>query len=200
MIKKVNGFDILIHWTLAVSFFILAISGFGFMFHLEQVGAAFGGFDQMRAIHNWLGIVFAAALFLTMFHYLPVALSFTSDDITWLMKGGGYFSKKPHVPPQDEINAGQKLLYIVVLLSGIAISVTGILIWLRPGLADANAGVLLLFLIHNISFVIYLIAIPIHIYMATLANPGTLRIMLSGSVPVEWARKRHAKWVQKMGY
>jgi formate dehydrogenase subunit gamma len=44
------------------------------------------------------------------------------------------------------------------------------------------------------------IAIPLHIYLATLANPGTVRIMITGTVPVEWAKKRHAKWVQKMGY
>jgi len=200
MIKKVNGFEILVHWTMAVSFFILVISGFGFMFKLEQIGSAFGGFAQMRDIHNWAGVVFAAALFLTTFHYLPVALKFTSDDVAWLRKGGGYLSKKAHVPPQDEINAGQKLLYFAVLFSGIAISVTGVIIWLRPNMDDLNKGVLLSFLIHNISFIVYLIVSPIHIYMATLANPGTLRIMLSGSVPLEWARKRHAKWVQKMGY
>jgi formate dehydrogenase subunit gamma len=200
MIRKVSGLEILIHWTLAISFFILVISGFGFLFHMESVGSAFGGFNQMRDIHNWVGVVFAAALLLTIFHYLPVSLKFSSDDVAWLLKGGGYFSKKPQLPPQDEINAGQKLLYIVVLLMGIAISVTGIIIWLRPDMTEMNKWVLFSFLIHNISFDIYLIVIPVHIYMATLANPGTLRIMISGSVPVEWARKRHAKWVQKMGY
>jgi formate dehydrogenase subunit gamma len=42
--------------------------------------------------------------------------------------------------------------------------------------------------------------IPLHIYLATLANPGTFRIMVYGTVPIEWAKKRHAKWVQKMGF
>jgi formate dehydrogenase subunit gamma len=201
MIRKVTGSEILIHWTLAISFFILVISGFGFLFHMESIGSAFGGFDQMRDIHNWVGVVFAVALFLTAFHYLPVALRFTSDDKAWLLQGGGYFSrKKAHVPPQDEINAAQKLLYLLVLLLGTAISVTGIVIWLRPGMAAANKLVLFSFLVHNISFDIFLMAIVAHIYFATLANPGTLRIMISGTVPLEWARKRHAKWVQKMGY
>ena len=200
MIKKVTGPEILIHWTLAISFFILVISGFGFLFHMESVGSAFGGFNQMRDIHNWTGVVFAAALLLTIFHYLPVSLHFTGDDIAWLLKGGGYLSKKTHLPPQDEINAGQKLLYFAVLILGIAISVTGIIIWLRPDMTEMNKWVLFSFLIHNISFDLFLIVIPVHIYMATLANPGTLRIMITGTVPVEWARKRHAKWVQKMGY
>ncbi|RJQ44103.1 MAG: formate dehydrogenase subunit gamma [Nitrospiraceae bacterium] len=200
MIKKAGGFEILNHWVLAISFFILAISGFGFLFHLEQVGSAFGGFNQMRDIHNWSGVVFAVSLFLTMFKYLTVALNFSADDMAWLGKAGGYFSKKAQMPPQDELNAGQKLLYIVVLLLGIAISVTGVIMWLRPEMADVNKWVLFSFLVHNIASDIFVIAIPIHIYLATLANPGTLRIMISGTVPVEWARKRHAKWVQKLGY
>jgi formate dehydrogenase subunit gamma len=189
-----------VHWSLALSFFVLAISGFGFLFHLEQVGSAFGGFNQMKTIHNWAGVVFAAALVLTISHYLPLSLNFGPDDKAWLRKAGGYFSKKIQIPPQDEINAGQKLMYIAVLLLGIAVSVTGIIMWLIPDPQGANKLVLISFLIHNISFVIFLIVIPVHIYMATLANPGTFRIMVYGTVPLEWARKRHAKWVQKMGY
>lgn len=200
MVKKAGGFEILNHWVLAISFFILMISGFGFLFHLEGVGSAFGGFNQMRDIHNWSGVVFAVALFFTIFRYLPVALNFSEDDMAWLSKAGGYFSKKTQIPPQDELNAGQKLLYLAVLSMGIAISASGILIWLRPEMTGVNKWVLFSFLVHNISFDIFVIAIPIHIYMATLANPGTLRIMISGTVPLEWARKRHAKWVQKMGY
>jgi formate dehydrogenase subunit gamma len=201
MIRKVNGLEILIHWTLAISFFILVISGFGFLFHMESVGSAFGGFNQMRDIHNWAGIVFAVSLVLTIPHYLSLSLNFSSDDMDWLRKAGGYLSRKKQIPPpQDEINAGQKLLYIAVLALGTAISVTGLIIWLIPQPQESSKLVLFSFLIHNISFDLFLIIVPIHIYMATLANPGTFRIMVYGTVPLEWARKRHAKWVRKMGY
>ncbi len=200
MVRKVKSSEILVHWALAISFFILAISGFGFLFHIESVGSAFGGFNMMKTIHNWAGVVFAAALVLTISHYLPLSLNFGSDDKAWLSKAGGYFSKKIQVPPQDEINAGQKLMYIAVLILGTAVSVTGIIMWLIPQPQEASTLMLFSFLIHNISFVLLLIIVPIHIYMATLANPGTFRIMVYGTVPLEWARKRHAKWVQKMGY
>lgn len=200
MIRKANAFEILNHWTLAVSFFILTVSGFAFLFHLEQVGAIFGGFNLMKDIHNWAGVVFVAALFLTMFHYLPVSLHFTSDDIGWIVKAGGYLSKKTKAPPQDIINTGQKLFYLLVLLAGYGITVSGLVIWLRPAMADLNKWILISHLIHNITFDLLVIAIPAHIYLGTLANPGTLRIMISGTVPLEWARKRHAKWVQKMGF
>lgn len=200
MIRKATVLEILNHWFLAVSFFILSISGYAFLFHVEGIGAIFGGFNQMRVIHNWSGVVFAASLFLTIFHYLPVSLKLGADDVAWLMKGGGYFSKKASVPPQDELNAGQKLYYIVVLISGIVISASGIIIWLRPVATNINKWVLISHLLHNISFDLLVIAIPAHIYLATLANPGTFRIMVYGTVPLSWAKKRHAKWVQKMGY
>lgn len=201
MVKKANSFEIFNHWLLAVSFFILTISGYAFLFHLEQVGSVFGGFNLMRDIHNWAGVVFGVSLFLSIFNYLPVSLKFTSDDFAWFMKGGGYLSKRSGtVPPQDELNAGQKLYYLVVLLTGIGISVSGIVIWLRPFAQNVNTWVLFSHFVHNITFDVMVVAIPVHIYLATLANPGTFRIMVYGTVPLSWAKKRHAKWVQRMGF
>lgn len=200
MIRKAGSFEILNHWILASSFFILTISGYAFLFHIEGIGAVFGGFNQMRVIHNWAGVVFGVSLFFTIFHYLPVSLRFTSDDFAWIGKAGGYLSRKAAVPPQDELNAGQKLYYLVVLISGIVISASGIVIWLRPMATDINRWVLISHLLHNISFDLMIIAIPAHMYLATLANPGTFRIMVYGTVPLSWAKKRHAKWVQRMGF
>lgn len=199
MVRKASAFEILNHWVMAVSFFILSVSGYGFLFHVEGIGSVFGGFNQMKVIHNWVGVVFSISLFFTLFSYIVEALSISGDDIAWIFKGGGYFSKKTVVPPQGKLNTGQKLYYLTVLAAGIAITATGLIIWLRPEMADLKKWILLSHLVHNISFVLMVIAIPLHIYLATLANPGTVRIMLYGTVPVEWARKRHPKWVQKIG-
>ncbi len=70
MITKATVCEILNHWLLTVSFFILAASGFGFLFQMSGVGALFGGFNQMRIIHNWSGVVFMISLLLTMFNYV----------------------------------------------------------------------------------------------------------------------------------
>lgn len=197
MVRKASAFEIVNHWALAGSFFILTVSGFGFLFHLEQLNSVFGSFNTMKVWHNWSGVVFVVSMVLTIFNYLPVSLSFSSEDMEWFSKAGGYLSKKAKVPPQDELNAGQKLYYLVVLISGLVISASGIVIWLRPW---GSGGILFSHLLHNISFDLMVIAIPAHIYLATLANPGTFRIMVYGTVPLEWAKKRHAKWVQRMGF
>ncbi|MEK6692585.1 MAG: formate dehydrogenase subunit gamma [Nitrospirota bacterium] len=196
MVRKANAFEILNHWVIAISFFVLTISGFGFLFHLEQLNSVFGSFNNTKVIHNWAGVVFSVSLFFTLFYYLPEALRLSSDDIGWILKAGGYFSKKAVVSPQDKLNTGQKFYYLFVLVLGIAIAASGFIIWLMPGV---RKWVLLSHLVHNISFDLMIIAFPIHIYLGTLANPGTFRIMVYGTVPLEWAKKRHAKWVQKMG-
>jgi len=133
-------------------------------------------------------------------HSFFESYSFGGDDIGWIFKAGGYFSKRAAVPPQDRLNAGQKLFYLIILLLGTAIAVSGFIIWFRPAGVDIRKWVLLSHLVHNIGFVLMVTIIPLHIYLATLANPGTFRIMVYGTVPVEWAKKRHAKWVQKMGF
>ncbi|MEW6107860.1 MAG: cytochrome b/b6 domain-containing protein [Nitrospirota bacterium] len=196
MVKKANAFEILNHWVLAVSFFILAVSGFGFLFHLEIMNSLFGSFNQMSVVHNYAGIVFAVSLVLTIFNYLPVSLNLDSDDMQWILRGGGYFSRGADVPVQDKLNAGQKIFYLFLLLTGTAIAASGLVIWLAPGV---RRWILISHFIHNISFDLMLMVIILHIYLATLANPGTFRIMVYGTVPVEWAKKRHAKWVQKTG-
>lgn len=198
MIRKASVFEIVNHWTMAVSCLVLAISGYGFLFHMEGLNSVFGSYAQMKVIHDYAGIVFSVNLFFTLFLYLPEALRWGSDDITWLLKGGGYLSKgHVNVPPQGKINSGQKLFYLAFLVAGLAISISGFVIWLMPGVKQY---ILLSHLAHNIAFDFIVFAIPAHAYLGSLANPGTLQIMISGMVPVEWARKRHGKWVREMGY
>jgi formate dehydrogenase subunit gamma len=195
MIKKAGAFEIINHWVMAISCILLAVQGFGFLFHIEGIGSAFGGFNSMKTLHNYLGIAFSVSLFFSIFMYLKEALTFDSDDIGWIMVLGGYLSHKVTVPPMGKINTGQKFFYLAVLIFGIGISASGYVIWLLPG---NKQYILLSHIVHNISFVILMIAIPAHIYLGTLANPGTLRIMLSGTVPYQWAKKRHPKWVAEV--
>lgn len=195
MIKKAGGFEIINHWVLAISCILLAVQGYGFLFHVEGIGSVFGGFNSMRALHNYLGIAFSVSLFFSMFLYLKESLTYDADDIGWITVLGGYLSHKAKVPPMGKINTGQKFFYLAVLLFGIGISASGYIIWLLPG---NKQYILLSHIVHNISFVVLMIAIPAHIYLSTLANPGTLRIMLSGTVPYQWAKKRHPKWVAEV--
>lgn len=197
LIRKETSFGIANHWTLATSCLLLALSGFAFLFHLEFVGKLFGGFPAMKVIHNWLGVVFAVSLFLSIFNWLKESVTFDHDDVLWIVAAGGYLGKwwKKPAPPMHKLNTGQKLFYLTLLVCGAGTILTGFVIWLFPG----NQQMMIWsHFLHNVCFIIIALFIPIHLYLGTIANPGTLRIMIQGTVPVWWARKKSPKWIKEV--
>src|SRR5512134_1996270 len=197
MVKKASSAEIINHWILAGSCILLIITGYGFLFQLNAVGSLFGGFNAMKAVHNWLGVVFSLSLFATVFNYLGEALTYDADDWAWIKMGGGYLTKGPvKVPPMGKLNPGQKLYYLVVLLAGLGIAASGFAIWLVPGVRTL---ILASHLVHNLSFILFVVAVPVHAYLGSLANPGTFRIMVYGTVPIEFAKKKYPKWMKEIG-
>ena len=151
----------------------------------------------MKTVHNWSGVVFSLSLFATLFNYLGESLSYDADDWAWIKMGGGYLNRRPvKAPPMGKLNPGQKLYYLAILIGGIAIAGSGFFIWLRPG---ERSIIIASHLIHNLAFVLFVVAVPVHAYLGTLANPGTFRIMVYGTVPVEFARRKYPKWMREIG-
>ncbi|MHB8789939.1 MAG: formate dehydrogenase subunit gamma [Desulfobulbaceae bacterium] len=196
MVRKESGGAILNHWFLAISCILLIITGFAFLFHMESVGSVFGGFETMKTVHNWTGVVFTVSLLLTMAQYLGDSLKYDADDGQWFKVAGGYLSHKVKVPPMGKHNPGQKLYYLGILIFGIAIALSGFGIWLMK---DNPTIMLLSHLVHNVAFIFFCIMVPVHIYLSTLANPGTFQIMVNGMVPVELAKRRYPKWMKSVG-
>lgn len=150
----------------------------------------------MKTVHNWGGVVFCVSLLYSMRHYLVDALHYDADDVQWFKVAGGYLSHKVTVPPMGKYNPGQKLYYLAIVAAGIAIALSGFAIWL---LKDDTTMMLIAHLVHNIAFSIFVIAVPVHIYLGTLANPGTFQLMVSGTLPLESAKRRYPKWMKAVG-
>ncbi len=196
MIRKSDTGEIVNHWVLAGSCILLIITGYGFLFQFKPIGNLFGGFNAMKVVHNWLGLVFTVSLFVSLTHYLKESLTFDKDDWDWVKVGGGYLSHKVKVPPMGKYNPGQKAYYLAVLVGGLAIAASGFVIWLVP---DARILRIVSHLVHNLAFALFIVAVPVHIYLGTFANPGTFRIMVYGTVPVEFAKKKYPKWMKEIG-
>lgn len=196
MVRKSSVGEILNHWILAASCILLMITGFAFLFHLEGIGAIFGGFNTMKSVHNWGGVVFSLSLLISMIHYLKDSLDYDADDMRWFKVAGGYLSHKVTVPPMGKYNPGQKLYYLAIVAAGIAIALSGLAIWLMK---DNSALMLLSHLVHNVAFTIFVLAVPVHIYLGTLANPGTFQLMVTGTLPVDEAKRRYPKWMKAAG-
>ncbi len=196
MVRKSSVDEILNHWILAGSCILLMITGFAFLFHLESVGAVFGGFITMKLVHNWGGVVFGISLLYSMRHYLKESFEYDADDARWFKVAGGYLSHKVTVPPMGKYNPGQKLYYLAIVGAGIAIALSGFGIWFMK---EDTTIMLFSHLVHNVAFIIFAIAVPVHIYLGTVANPGTFKLMVSGTLPVSEAKKRYPKWMKAVG-
>lgn len=196
MIQKTTAFERIVHLLLALSCLALLLTGLGFLYkdNLGWLNTIFGGVHAAVSVHNWSGIVFIISLVLSLATWVPECLKWSSDDSKWLGMMGGYLSKAKdkELPPQGKINAGQKLLGIVVFISGVIISISGLILWLSTPSA-------LWVLIHNVAALLFAVFVPVHIYLATAANPGTFRIMTRGDIPLYWAKKKHPKWVKEIG-
>ena len=194
MVQKTTAFERVNHFVLLVSFFVLTFTGFGFMYSaLNWMNTAFGGNAWASVFHKWFGVAFAISAAISIASYIGEALSFDDDDKKWLSVLGGYFDKSLEVPPSGKMNMGQKLFFLIIVVGcGGLISLTGFMLWLGSSMAFAH-------LFHSLTFFLMVIALPLHIYLATAANPGTFRIMTRGDVPLNFAKKKYGKWVKEAG-
>ncbi len=105
---------------------------------------------------------------------------------------------KDKVPPAGKYNGGQKMFFWGMTVFGVLYLVTGIPMWVPAGVLGVgpfyggvvNASRLLHYLV-TIGGGLLLI---VHVYLGTVAYPGTLGAMLHGSVTRGWAKLHHPLW------
>jgi formate dehydrogenase subunit gamma len=96
------------------------------------------------------------------------------------------------VPPAGKYNAGQKLFFWVQSLLGIVFVATGLLLWFPESF---GAGLLnTMRLLHYAAALAGGLLLIVHVYLGTVAYPGTARGMIEGTVTTAWARLHHSRW------
>jgi formate dehydrogenase subunit gamma len=199
-VVRFNGFERFVHWTTAAAFIVLAITGlnvtFGRILFVSDAGTdAFSTWSQWaKYAHNFVSFAFTLGVLLMFLMWIAENFP-TKADFEWLARGGGLFTKKEggH-PPAWRFNAGQKLLYWLVVFGGIAMIVTGYML-LFPfwgGLTVGNMELALIF--HAIVGMLFIALILAHIYLGTVGMEGALESMVDGTVDCNWAKEHHALW------
>ena len=200
-ILRFNGIERFAHWTLAVTFIILALTGLNIIIGktviLPLVGeAAFGTLSAWGKIaHNFLAWPFLAALVLIQLLWV-VHNSPNRVDAQWVAQGGGLLKKGVH-PPARKFNAGQKLIFWSVILGGAALSYTGFML-IFPAQAGAPADWQFYQTIHALTAAILSAIIVAHIYIGSVGMEGAFDAMGSGEVDENWAREHHSLWVEEV--
>lgn len=198
-IVRFNTFERFVHWMTASCFIVLAISGLNITFGRELltplVGpSGFATFAQYaKYAHNYLSFPFTLGVIIMFLMW--VAWNFPSPvDARWIAEGGGLVGGKH--PPARRFNAGQKVIYWVVVLGGAAAAVTGYLL-MFPFYATDVTGMQTAQMVHGIVGVLFVAIMLAHIYIGTIGMQGAFEAMGTGKVDVNWAQQHHSLWLAK---
>ncbi|MEI7932919.1 MAG: cytochrome b/b6 domain-containing protein, partial [Alphaproteobacteria bacterium] len=99
-------------------------------------------------------------------------------------------------PPAYKFNAGQKVIYWIVVLGGGCVATTGYFL-MFPFYGTDIAGMQLAQVIHATVAVLFIAAMIAHIYIGSIGMEGAFEAMGEGTVDVNWAKQHHALWLQQ---
>ena len=199
VIERFTPFERSAHWTNAIAFVVLAVSGvimiFGKYFLLPVLGLTLFGWLSyaLKNVHNFVGPLFAVSLLVVFFTFLRDNLP-SKGDWTWLRRGGGMLGGEE--VPSHRFNAGEKLVFwggvfalgLVVIGSGLVLDL------LVPGWGDTRGQMQVAHMVHAVAAVLMMVMFLGHIYIGTVGMKGAFSAMRTGYVDEAWAKAHHEWW------
>ncbi|MFZ3249329.1 MAG: formate dehydrogenase subunit gamma [Pseudolabrys sp.] len=198
-IVRFNGFERFVHWMTAACFIILSISGlnitFGKPLLLPLKGPeAFTTWSELaKYAHNFLSFPFTIGVVLIFLMWVGGNIP-NNVDVEWVKRGGGIIGNDH--PPAYRFNAGQKMIYWIVVIGGGASAVTGYLL-LFPFYGTGIEGMQIAQVVHAVVSVLFIAAMLGHIYIGTVGMEGAFEAMGEGTVDINWAKQHHRLWLEE---
>ena len=182
-----------VHWVVGVSFVVLLLTGLALSYpRLFWLTALVGGGATARVLHPWTGVVFTAGLVFMFFIWVR-DMFVTRDDVTWMRAIKHYARhEKDRVPPAGKYNGGQKVFFWVQSVLGVVFLVSGLPLWFPESFASPLLNMMRV--IHYLAALGGGLFLIVHVYLGTVAYPGTARGMLYGTVTKGWAKLHHPLW------
>jgi formate dehydrogenase subunit gamma len=199
-IVRFNAFERFVHWMTATCFVILAITGlnitFGKSLLLPIMGPdAFTAWSQFgKYAHNYLSFPFTLGVILIFLLWIAGNIP-NKVDVEWIKRGGGLVGNDH--PPAYRFNAGQKVIYWIVVIGGTAVAVSGYYLMFPFYGGVGVAGMQTAQIVHGIVAVLFVAAMLAHIYIGTIGMEGAFEAMGTGEVDVNWAKEHHSLWVEQ---
>jgi formate dehydrogenase subunit gamma len=193
-IVRHNRFSRLVHWTVALTFFVCILTGmpiwtpvFGWMAHL------FGGLTVCRVIHPWAGIAFFLASIFMFFMWLS-DMHIEPGEKDWLRpkKMLRYMRYETDDQEVGKYNGGQKIYFWAAGLGALGFLASGLLMWFPGSVSRPLMEIAIL--VHDVTFILFAVSLVGHMYLGTAAEPGTFGSMTRGTVTRAWARLHHPRW------
>ena len=198
LLRRFSSLEMIVHWTVAISFCLLGITGL-VMFFGKHVLLPWMGYTLFalltqagKQVHNFVAPVFivsvAAMVLLFIKDNLPRAY-----DLRWLANGWAIMARGKHMP-SGRFNGGEKAWFWVGVVGlSIAVSWSG-LVLLFPNFDQTRAVMQDAWAIHAIAALGYIALALGHIYLGTIGVAGTYGNMRHGYADETWAREHHEHW------
>ena len=200
-ITRFAGLDRFAHWLTAGCFIVLALSGLNVSFGRMLILPFFGPetFATLTAwgklAHNYLAFPFMLGLVLMFLLWVKDNIP-NKIDLEWVKQGGGLFSKGKH-PAAERFNAGQKVVFWIVITGGIVMSVSGWFLLFPYQVTGGVSDLQLFTTIHAVLAVVFVAAMLAHAYIGSVGMEGAFDAMGTGEVDINWAKEHHALWVEQ---
>ena len=189
-----------LHWMYGLFFFLALFSGFGVYMPwlFRWFTPIFGGGALSREMHPWFGLGFCFFFGLQTLNWVR-DMAWTPADTKWMKNIRGVISGKDKLDPPDTgfFNGGQKIQFWEIVGGSIVYLITGVILW-AGARTFGRTAVSISYVLHDISALIMLGGIFIHVYLSTIGEPGTASSMIRGAVSEAWAWTFHPAWYKQV--
>ena len=185
------------HWLVAIAFVLAALSGLA-LFHpaLFWLSNFFGGGPWTRVLHPFIGL-FMVLVFLTLAGSVWDDNLLRPADWQWLRQWRDVVSnREERLPEVGRYNAGQKLLFFVLVACLLGLLLTGLAMW-RAYFTLPVELVRVAAALHAICALVLICSVLVHIYAGFWVR-GSVNAMLRGTVTPGWAWKHHRAWFRQI--
>ena len=146
----------------------------------------------------WFGVGFVFFFGLQMLNWLK-PMKWTKADSSWMRDLKNYVFGTEKLEPEDTgfFNACQKAQFWEIVAGCIVYLITGIVLW-AGARTFGRIPVAISYVLHDVSALIMLGGIFIHVYLSTVGEPGTFQAMTRGAVSEAWAWTFHPAWYKEI--
>jgi len=201
LIERFTLADRVAHWLLAIAWVILAITGIilslGKAVLLPVIGYTLFSWLAIlsKSLHNFAGPILIVAVPWVFVKYVRDN-GIGIDDLKWFINIVGYF--KGHEHPSRRFNAGEKLVFWVVLVLLTTLLVVTGLILNFPNFGQGRATMQTANVLHMVAAYLAIALALVHIYLGTIGMKGAYKAMRTGYVDETWARHHHERWYEEI--
>jgi formate dehydrogenase subunit gamma len=200
--RRFTALEMTVHWTTAISFCLLGISGlimfFGKHVLLPVMGyTLFSWLTQLsKNLHNFIAPLFIVSVAVMVVIWARDNL-WRSYDWQWFSRAWAFFLKSEHIP-SGRFNAGEKAWFWAgVLVLSIMMAWSG-LVLLFPNFDQTRHTMQEAWIWHATAAMLYIAASLGHIYMGTIGVANTYGNMRHGYCDETWAKEHHSIWYREV--